>query len=227
MKAGRILLLLAVFFTVTGASNTTFAQDYPSYPGTCSSSLVSTATCANNGVQVCLKPTPELPMEVQSAVITLAPEAPNSTPTQTPTTPQPTINPTTTPAPMPALRGQMASDAAALDSDKIFSLINQYRESQGLTPFEKNDDVCSLAQTRSTEIPAEINNGTLHSGLYNRGLPYWIWENAKYGSNEDGTVAWWLASPLHHKSIVGDYKYSCVKCTGSYCSELFTSFSPK
>lgn len=139
-------------------------------------------------------------------------------PQTTDVTPLPTMAP---------LENQYASADAILDSDKIFNLVNQYRGSRGLAVFERNDAVCELAQTRSSEIITEIGNGTLHSGLYNRPLPYWIFENAKYGSNEEGTVAWWLASPIHHHSIVSDYKYSCVKCTGSYCTQLFTSFSPK
>ncbi len=215
-KAGRILLLLVAIFAIVGAHTTTFAATGGNF---CSSSLVSKATCGE-GLNVCTKPTPtEGPKQVQSAVITLTPKNITGTNTQQPT-------PTNLPS-APVLSGQMASDGATLNSNAIFDLVNQYRASLGLTAFEKDDKVCELAATRSTEIPAEIERGSLHSGLYNRNLPYWIWENAKYGSDEQGTVAWWLASPIHHQSIVGDYKFSCVKCSGSYCSELFTSFSPK
>ncbi len=228
-KAGRIMLFAIAIFAIAGAKNTTYAKTVTaktsanvSDGSVCSSPLVSTAICNDFNKQSCiaLTPTKQPKKEVQSAVIIATPES-QPTVTQSSQT-NPTVLPT-----MPPLQDQYASGSAVLDSNKIFDLINQFRSSIGLTPFEKDDKVCELAQTRSTEIPAEINNGTLHSGLYNRNLPYWIWENAKYGSNEQGTVAWWLASPIHHQSIVGNYKYSCVKCTGSYCSELFTSYEPK
>jgi uncharacterized protein YkwD len=186
--------------------------------------LVSTKLCDELARQTCHSQ-PEKAnskKQIQAAIVTAQPQKID---------PQPTVNSQTTqitPLPtMAALNSTYASDSAILNSDLIFDLVNQYRSSLGKAPFEKDAGVCELAATRSNEIIAEIGNGTLHSGLYNRGLPYWIFENAKYGSNEEGTVAWWLASPIHHQSIVADYKYSCVKCTGSYCSELFTSYAPK
>src|SRR5690606_10413952 len=108
----------------------------------------------------------------------------------------------------------------------IFNMINEYRATLGLIPFEQEESVCSLANIRAHEIIDEISGraGYLHSGLYNRDLSYWIWENAKYGSNEAGTVAWWKNSSVHRQSIVGDFKYSCVRCNGTYCVQLFTSF---
>jgi len=116
---------------------------------------------------------------------------------------------------------------STVNPDAIFELINSHRKSIGLPLFEKDDKVCALAAIRTTEITAELGKGTLHSGLYNRNLPYWIFENAKAGTDEKDTVNWWLHSPIHRASIDGDYKYSCVACSGSYCSQLFTSFSPK
>jgi uncharacterized protein YkwD len=190
--------------------------------------LAHSPVCTANYASLCT-PTPK-PQEEDSQVQQplVAPELlPEPTLAQIPTiehvqetqiTPSPT---------MTALQNEYAPRDAILNQDKIFDLVNQYRASRGLAPFEREDSVCELAQTRSSEIIAEVQNGTLHSGLYNRPLPYWIFENAKYGSNEEGTVAWWLASSVHHRSIISDYKYSCVRCTGSYCTQLFTSFSPK
>jgi len=116
-----------------------------------------------------------------------------------------------------------------LDSDLIFQLINQHRAEIGKPAFVKDEALCSLATTRSNELHGELfeGKGYLHSGLYNRNLPYWITENAKWGSNEAGTVQWWLHSPIHRSAIEGDYAYSCGACQGSMCSQLFTSYTPK
>lgn len=153
-----------------------------------------------------------------------------------PPSPTPTITPTTTPSISPtqavlASATQPATTDASPEvndnGDLIFDLINQHRTAIGKAPFQKDENLCSLAQVRSTEMPAEIAHGTLHSGLYNRNLGYWVTEDAKYGSDENGTVNWWLHSPIHRAAIEGDSTNSCVRCTGTYCSALFTSYIPK
>lgn len=235
MKKARILLLALAFFAISG-TRATFAQALPSPIfqglGQLTQNSFRTDSCNINlssSTGVCL---------VANLTITPKPVEQPASPSQG--GPKPKAEPiiehqvnhaVIAQANVHTVQTQNPSNyvepTVTLDSEKIFGMINDYRSKLGLTPFEEENSVCSLALTRSTEIPGEIQNGTLHSGLYNRNLPYWIWENAKYGSDEAGTVAWWLASHIHHASIIGDYKYSCVKCTNSYCSELFTSFVPK
>ncbi len=240
-KVGRIMLLVIALVVFAGATLDTQAKTPKESAltktsdlvvlneGKCSSYLVSTSVCESNSQSCNEAIEPEMHRQIQSSNLTIT--MPNDLQNTTIESNVTTVtegasieNATPTMAP---LESKIAPDDAVLDSEKIFSLVNQYRSTRGLAPFEQDSQVCSLAETRSREIVGEISSGILHSGLYNRGLPYWIWENAKYGSNEEGTVAWWLASPIHHQSIVGDYKYSCVKCSGSYCAQLFTSFVPK
>ncbi|MGB4966046.1 MAG: hypothetical protein WBO77_02980 [Microgenomates group bacterium] len=111
--------------------------------------------------------------------------------------------------------------------DLILQLINAIRTQAGLPAFEKNDALCAVAESRTPEIPVEVANGRFHSGLHAKNLPYWITENMKYGSNDGGTVQWWMNSPIHHAAIMGNSKYSCGKCVGNACIQLFTSFEPK
>lgn len=210
IKAGKLLLILLAGFAVTGILSQAKAQ--VPYASSCSSVLVSTPFCDELLKQSCIQnaQVQEAP-QIQSSVIISSPQ--NEFPKESAQT-------------VPVII-QSSSEGTELNADRIFDLINQYRASLGLSAFEKNDEVCSLTQIRSTELAAELASGTVHSGLYGRNLPYWIWENAKVGSNEDEAASWWLSSSLHRKSIVGDYKFSCVKCTGNNCSQLFTSFSPK
>lgn len=116
---------------------------------------------------------------------------------------------------------------ASLNGDAILTIINSYRATIGRPAFEKEGKLCELARTRALEIPLEIMNGTLHSGLYNRNLPYWVWENAKYGSSEAGTVNWWLNSAIHRKMLQSAYKYSCIGTNGTYATALFSSYEAK
>ena len=219
-KAGNILLLVVVFFAMAGTNHKTQAYESTN-TSSCASKLVSTPLCEEIESQTCreMAEQQEEPKQVQIAVVIAeAKTEPAQTSLATTTIVLPTITPQ---------QAQGESDSTELNSERIFELVNQYRTSQDLAPFERDDKVCELTQARSSELGAELNNGTIHSGLYGRGLPYWIFENAKVGSNEEGTVAWWISSPLHHQSIVGDYKFSCARCTGNHCSQLFTSFSPK
>ncbi len=151
-------------------------------------------------------------------------------PTPTPSVSEPTPSPEE-PTPLPSLqeaKDLFPAEGTSLDSNLIFDLINQHRAGIGKPAFLKDDALCSLAVTRSLELHDELFvNGNLHSGLYNRNLPYWITEDAKWGSNEAGTVRWWLNSPIHRRAIEGDYIYSCGACNGSQCSQLFTSYTPK
>lgn len=115
-----------------------------------------------------------------------------------------------------------------LSGDTVFDLINNFRKSNGLAPFEKDANLCSLAATRATEGYNEIFvSGNIHGGLYARHLPYWITENMKYGPNESDVFNWWMGSYIHHKAIVSEAKYACGACSGNTCVMEFTSYIPK
>lgn len=147
-------------------------------------------------------------------------------------TPSPTTTETITPTPEEKVQtpqDMVPATGPNLNPELVFQLINAHRVDIGKPAFVKDEALCSLASTRSSELYGELfeGKGYLHSGLYNRNLPYWITENAKWGSNEAGTVQWWLHSPIHRSAIEGDYMYSCGACQGSMCSQLFTSYTPK
>lgn len=213
-KAGRIVLLACVLFSLAGtketyAKNPRF-KDFSSNVSSCSSVLVSTDMCTELASHACLTSVKNTEKQIQAAVVV--------------TKPKETKNIIEAAKEPEAAQENIKTETAQDDPEIIFELANKYRQSLSLPVFEKDDKLCSLAVTRSTELAVELSNGVLHSGLYNRNLPYWVWENAKVGTNEEETVKWWIGSPIHNSSLVGDYKYSCVACSGSYCSELFTSF---
>jgi len=122
---------------------------------------------------------------------------------------------------------QFSQSNGSLNADVIFSMINTDRNQAGLPSFKQDPNLCELASQRATEIISELWNGTLHSGLYNRNLSYWVTENAIFMPTEESAVNWWLHSPIHREAIYSTHIYSCVKCTGDSCSELFTDFQLK
>lgn len=117
--------------------------------------------------------------------------------------------------------------SASLNSTIIFSNINAIRAGRGLAAFETSAILQEVALSRLSELEGEIASGRFHSGLYARKLPYWITENMKYGSNEAGTVTWWMNSYVHRSAILGNHKYSAGACLGNACIQLFSSFVPK
>lgn len=115
-----------------------------------------------------------------------------------------------------------------LNADFVFELINLHRKTKNLPAFEKEGELCKLAESRATEIDNEIfGTSSVHAGFIARNIPYWITENvAGYGS-ESANVNWWLGSTIHRNAIEGNSKYSCGACTSRSCVQLFTSYVPK
>lgn len=248
LKAGKMVLLLAAMCAFLGATPQLHAQEkllaqpfaFNTNSHKCTSIdeylVARTTSCEDTTLtqaEIVLKAeakeTPDTSVTFSYSTEPTLYVPPTPTPTEIPT-----ISPSPSPTPTEAVPQQLPQDnvpanAPALNSDSIFDLINAHRAQLGKPAFLKEDALCSLAKTRSQELEGELfgGKGYLHSGLYNRNLPYWITEDAKWGSNEAGTVQWWLHSPIHRAAIEGDYTYSCGACNGSMCSQLFTSYTPK
>lgn len=235
-KAGKTILLTIAFFAVSGVFSNTYAQEnlflvtknVAKKELLCNSLLQSRLVAHQNECET------QNSSQKDSVVKGIKRDnfeiAYMTEPTQYVPTPTIIIVPTIVPDPtmQAPLHSFPATQAENLNADLILELINAHRAKIGKVPFQKEASLCSLAQTRSTELHDELFvKGGLHSGLYNRNLPYWVTENAKYGSNEAGTVQWWLNSQVHRRAIEGDSIYSCGACQDTQCSQLFTSFTPK
>lgn len=143
-------------------------------------------------------------------------------------TPTPThaVMPTITQAPVRISENQTAS--GGMSADRLFEMANAHRRSIGVSELQKDDATCALANARAGEIKAELENGTLHSGMYGRNLPYWNTENAIAMGPEESAFAWWLSDYIHRKAIENPtYTISCTACNGVYCVQEFTSYQPK
>lgn len=149
-----------------------------------------------------------------------------------------TFTPTLTAGPTLAISSQAAGEInvspsltaseGKLDADVLFSLVNSYRQSIGLSPFEKDPRVCEIAQMRAPELYGEIVvSHNMHAGLYNRQFPFWVTENMIHIRTEQDAVSWWLHSPIHRRQMLGDYKYACSACIGNSCTLVFSNFTPK
>lgn len=117
---------------------------------------------------------------------------------------------------------------AGLNADALFSMVNQYRSQIGLTPFEKNEKLAQVAQSRGPELHNEIYGGMgMHSGFFKKNLPYLATENMISQNTEEAALQWWLRSSVHRGAIAGDYKYAAAVCAGFDCAMIFTNLAPK
>ncbi len=162
------------------------------------------------------------------------------TPTPIQITPSPTTVPlptaTPTPSPTPTLHKpsvlslstNQQSTSNSLSAEKILSLINNHRKNKNLEPFQKNDELCQIAQTRAPQLYDEIFiTRNVHAGFYDLQLPYWTTENMAHYESEEKIIEWWLGSTIHRNALEGSHTYSCGACQGNSCVQLFTSFVPK
>ena len=237
-KAGLTAFLFAILFIASGIAHTTHAQELYKLPNTetftspyCDSPLTQKLVALASSCGT--KPLTQKEQSIKKAAtitrqLSYATDPIRFVPTPTvveeqKTTPTKSLPTPTTTTATPAPEGQN------LNADLIFDITNQHRAAIGKPAFQKDAALCELAKTRSTELHGELfeGKGALHSGLYNRKLPYLVVENAKYGSDEAGTVQWWINSPVHRASLENNYVYSCVACLGTQCSQLFTSYVPR
>ncbi|HVZ58826.1 MAG TPA: CAP domain-containing protein [Patescibacteria group bacterium] len=155
----------------------------------------------------------------------VATQVTQNTQVDTPVTPTPVLQaPSATVSAAPVL----PESAHPLDADVIFNLVNTTRAQYGLPAFQKDDRICAIAQSRTSEINNEIwVTHTMHAGFYARNLPYRATENLISMQTEEQAVDWWMHSPVHRAALLGNWKYACVACSGNSCSMIFTNFEPK
>lgn len=115
-----------------------------------------------------------------------------------------------------------------LNPGKLFLLVNDYRRKLRLPELVESKELCAIAKDRLSQLYEEIwGNKLMHSGFYNRNLSYYAVENLVANNTEEEAFWWWVNSPIHHMSMVADYKYSCTACIDGNCTQIFSNFEPK
>ena len=181
-------------------------------------SILLTPTITNQKPPIkTLQPTPTIFLKpIQSPPASTATPTPSTQPTEAASSSEAVSY---TPTPQTNTGGLNASD--------LFSRVNAYRASQGLPAFQEDAKTCSLAQERAPEVAGEVATGTMHSGLTAMHLSYWNTENIIQMNSDQAAFNWWINDPIHHEAIVGNFKYSCVACSGNSCAEEFTNYQLK
>ncbi len=107
-------------------------------------------------------------------------------------------------------------------ADKLFSLINEWRKSQGLTPYIKDNRLCAIAIDRADDKILDNHVGFMRK--YDTAqYPYVMQENLVSVEKEPIMLKGWLNSPPHRAALEKPYLYSCVACD-KQCVQIFSSF---
>lgn len=123
---------------------------------------------------------------------------------------------TTTPIPSPT--------PFIFSEKKLWSLVNEWRISQNLSSYTEDQRLCNLTEIRLKETSSDNShngfwkhiNDFPHNGLAENLTSDYIFEESSLGG--------WLNSPPHRKTLEDNYKYSCLKCLGDRCVQLFANF---
>lgn len=107
------------------------------------------------------------------------------------------------------------------NAEVLFTLINEWRKSEGLNIYIKDERLCKIAVDRSDD------GFDQHKGLFEKysQYPFVISENIVGLANEETMLESWLESKSHRAALEKSYIYSCVACNTT-CIQIFSSFQP-
>lgn len=112
--------------------------------------------------------------------------------------------------------------AESLSSEKLWNIVNDWRQSRGLQPFQKSEVLCGYALQRMGEIKTDFS----HAGF---GGDRWfgsdfknVGENlAQNMFNEQATLNSWLNSPSHRENLERAYTHACIVTDGNFAVQVF------
>ncbi len=114
-----------------------------------------------------------------------------------------------------------------INEKELFSLIQEFRYENNLTPYMKSKIMCEYASIRLAEIRTDFS----HDGFKNMKHPPCTTEICNMGENlargqnsEQELLTAWLNSPSHAENLYRDYKYSCIRTDGVYTVHFFGTF---
>lgn len=109
-----------------------------------------------------------------------------------------------------------------LDSNKLWNLIQDWREKSGYIKYEKSDILCDVANKRAEYL---LTNGDdNHMGFFNMNFAYEVSENYILDAfSERNALSGWKSSSGHLATLKRDYKYSCVSTKENVAVQIFSN----
>jgi len=132
--------------------------------------------------------------------------------------------PTDLPPAMPTKNGEYIKEIA------LWSLINTWREAHELDEFFIDEQLCQYTEERIGQVDDSLS----HEGFFP--LSEKIQQQTEFNKlaenlasgvivgKEDEVLTAWLDSEEHLKNLEDEFVYSCIKCRGVYCVQLFARY---
>jgi uncharacterized protein YkwD len=109
-----------------------------------------------------------------------------------------------------------------INEEKLWTLIQTWREENHFKTYIRNDQLCDIAATRAPEYNIDGNHDKFIARFHD--LSYKISENATGAYDEQDALERWLNSAPHRAALESNWIYSCVKCYQNSCVQIFTNF---
>ena len=115
----------------------------------------------------------------------------------------------------------------AISADAVFESVNQWRVENKLTPFYKDEQLCSIAQRGLNQVKAEWTQASIGKIT----CPFCLGGfsiNTAISYSEPDIINSWLGSAETARNLSGSYNYSCAATDGVYVVQVFANYtSPK
>lgn len=135
--------------------------------------------------------------------------------------------PTPSPVPtiLPTLRSFPPQDLHYPDAERLFSLVQVWRESVGKNKYIHSENMCKIAQLRAEESVSDWSHDKFSAERF--------CDECTLGENlarnyqalefepEDGILERWLNSPAHKENLDRNYTHSCIRCVDLNCAHIF------
>lgn len=109
-----------------------------------------------------------------------------------------------------------------LSAVKLWSLIQDWRVSQGLQPYIKDQRLCKIAEDR-VDDGVDFHKGFIEK-YNNSNYPYAMQENQTGAASHEDALDRWLNSPPHRATLEKPYTHSCVAVQRDWAVQIFSSF---
>lgn len=119
---------------------------------------------------------------------------------------------TSTPTPIPK---------EVINENILWNKINKWQTDQNYQSYIKDDKLCNLAKQRIAELKINWSNKDFEQ--LKKSLNYNVLaENSSRDFNsEESILNSWLNNAITKKNLTDYFKYSCIKCSKSYCVQIF------
>lgn len=111
-----------------------------------------------------------------------------------------------------------------IDEDRLWEVVNEWREKQGKSLYKTDIVLCGYANERVKKIQSDWSHDGFHT-LKKVDQFTTLGENILNDfDNEETGLNSWLNSTTHKANLDENFSHSCIRCENNYCVQLFGKY---